>query len=158
MIEQKKCVIDGMEFTVQQFPARTCLKLEKRTIAILAPILNILDSEKKVPTKKKVSAVNPLDAEINFPKMATAIQEILTSLDDASFDLYISDMMKNVFVIENGQPVQLTMEKFDHLFVGKSIVVYKLLVEIMRINCFALFELMGGGWSKITNTLGNQTK
>jgi len=151
MIEQKKCVIDGMSFTIQQFPARTCLKLEKRTIAILAPILNMLDNENKKSTKKV------LDAEVNFPKMAKAIQEILTSLDDISFDSYISDMMKNVFVIENGQPVELTMERFDHLFVGKSIVVYKLLVEIMRVNCFAFFELMGGGWSKITNTLGNQT-
>ena len=72
-------------------------------------------------------------------------------LDDSILDLAKSAAFE---AMEDSSTVEA---HFDHLFVGKSIIVYKLLVEIMRINCFAFFELMGGGWSKITNTLGNQT-
>lgn len=155
MIETINVEVDGMKFSIQQFPARKCMKLEKRTIAILVPIFNMLDSDQKETIKKNVKNKKKkediLDMDIDFSKLVSAIQEILNNLSDDAFEAYISDMLNNVIVEEKGQaPAQLTMEKFDNIFVGKSLTVYKLLVEVMRANKFAFFELMGGGWSKIS--------
>lgn len=138
MIETKEVNIEDMKFSIQQFHAMTSLKLEKRTLTLLAPLLNILKGDKK----------SMLDEEIDMEVLTSSAQEILLNLDDNVFEEYIKDMVAFSFVtLENSAtPVQLNnMQVFNGVFAGKNSVIFKLLFEIMKINKFAFFELVGGG-------------
>ena len=135
--------IDNLTFYINQFPARKCLKLEKRTITYLAPMLTMLDG------------IKSLDDEIDFSKIVKGVQQVLTNIDESALEQFIMDMAEYTSVeIKNtdGKAISNTMlrECFDTVFIGKNITVYKLLLEIMKVNKFAFFEFMGGGGLNLT--------
>jgi hypothetical protein len=131
--------IDGLVFYINQFPARKSIKLEKRTITYLAPMLTMLEGFKS------------LDDDIDFTKIIKGIQEVLTNLDEETLEQFIFDMIEFTSVSmkdANGVAKSISLKEdgiFDSVFIGKTITVYKLLLEIMKVNKFAFFELMGGG-------------
>jgi hypothetical protein len=140
-LKTEKREIDGLTFHINQFPARKCIKLEKRTITYLAPMLNMLEG------------ITGLDDEIDFSKIVTGIQDVLLNLNEDTLEQFISDMIASTSVgikDANGKEKVLLLNSedgliFDTVFIGKNITVYKLLLEIMKVNKFAFFELMGGG-------------
>ena len=162
MIENIKVCVDNMNFQIQQFPARKGMRLEKKTISILSPVLDFLTSNKDLlaeavdpgtsKNKRKGKGKSILDAEIDFSKLSDAIQKILSGLDDSEFDDYIFAMLENVFYLDGKAEAQLKPELFDRIFVGKSLTVYKLLIEVMKANNFIFFAFKGGNWSKVTDT------
>jgi len=149
-LKTKTVEIDGMKFHINQFPARKCIKLEKRTITYLAPMLTMLDGFKS------------LDDEIDFTKIIKGVQEVLMNLEETALEQFIFDLLEYTAVeMKNadGKSVSssmLTKETttgqtiFDVVFIGKNITVYKLLFEVMKVNKFAFFELMGGGGLNLT--------
>lgn len=140
--------IDGLKFYINQFPARKCIKLEKRTITYLAPMLNMLDG------------IKDLESDIDFSKIVKAVQEVLLNLDENTFENFIHDMVEYTTVEmknEDGKSVRAVSLHddtiFDVVFVGQNKTVFLLLLEIMKVNKFAFFELMGGGGT-ITGIFG----
>jgi len=144
MIETIDVNVDGLKFSIQQFTARQALRLEKKTITVLSPVLKVLsdDNVKSIKKNKKSS----LDQDIDISKIANVIQEILQNFSDDDFENYVFKMFENVICYEEGStPTQMTSEIFDRIFVGKNITIYKLLIEVMKANKFSFFGLMGGG-------------
>lgn len=137
--------LDGIKFHINQFPARKCKKLEIRTIKILAPLLNILEG------------VKSLDSDIDMGNITKSIKEILMNVDEDVFDQYMMDMVESTTAeIPNSKDKEqkffyLKDEKsFDFVFIGKGTTIYKLLVEIMKVNKMFFFELLGGGGLNLT--------
>jgi len=72
--------------------------------------------------------------------------------DEDVFEKYMMDMVEYTSVElknKDGKSIEIVNlkeeDKFDAIFIGKSLTIYKLLVEIMRANKMFFFELMGGG-------------
>lgn len=134
--------IDGLTFQIQQFPAMKALKLEARILKILSPIIDILFNMKS------------LDQNIDNVPITKAISGVLSNLDDNTLESIFLDMFSSTFVIISNEgigskPTLLEKNTFNLVFVGKIITAYKLLIEVMKENHFAFFELMGGLEKKI---------
>lgn len=148
-LKTEKRKIDDIIFYINQFPARKAIRLEKRTLTFIAPMLKMMDGIKN------------LDDEVNFDRIANAIQEVLLNVDENSLEQYIFDMIEytSVGIQENGKEQIIKLDSdngkvFDNVFRCNSLTVYKLLLEIMSVNKFAFFELMGGGGGKIIGIFG----
>jgi len=151
MIETIEKKIDGLTFKIQQFPAMKGVRLEKRTMTILTPLLGLFDDFKG------------LDSEVDLSKLANVFQDILVNLEEEFFITYVRDMVEYTFILnEKGVPSQLNSDNtFNSTFSAKSLVLYKLLFEIMKVNKFAFFELLGGGGNLIgilQNMTGGKVK
>lgn len=137
-LKSEKKEIDGLKFEIIQFPARKSLKLEKRTLTYLAPMLSLLEG------------FSSLDNNIDMVHVAKSIQNTLLNLDEEALESFIFAMLEttNIYTKNaNGQEQILKInnpEIFDYIFIGKNITVYKLLIEVMRVNKFAFFELLAG--------------
>jgi len=145
--------IDEIKFFINQFPARKALRLEKKTITYLAPMLSILEGMKS------------LDTEIDFSKIIKGVQETLSNIDEIALESFISEMFEltTCEMLAGGKLTNFILYKnddFDFVFRGKTLAVYKLLIEVMRANNFFFFELMGGGGNLIDifSKMSNQTQ
>lgn len=150
MIEDKEIKIDENKFVIHQFMVMEAIKLEKKTLQILAPLLNIFKDVKNI------------DQEVNWGQLASSIQEILANVNDDELEEYIQKMFKNTHVYwktDGGLQLISLLQKdiFNAVFIGKTINIYKLLLEIMKANNFAFFELWGGG-GFLTGTLTGPKK
>ena len=153
--------IDGLQFHILQFGGMTGLKLEKRILTLLAPLLKALDSIKD----EKEEGESILDKSLDMGTLGNIIQDLLLELDDAKLDKLITDLVARTsvnFVAANGQdggvqPLHKP-EIFNDIFAGKNLTILKLLIEIMKANRFAFFELVGGGMLEIDflKNLGNK--
>jgi hypothetical protein len=140
-LKSEKREIDGLTFYIMQFPARKCIKLEKKTITYLAPMLTMLEG------------IKSLEDEIDFSKIVIGIQQVLQNLNEDALEQFIFNMIESTSVNikdDNGVEKSILLNSnngliFDTVFIGKNITVYKLLLEIMKVNKFGFFELMGGG-------------
>lgn len=137
-LKTEKREIDGLVFHITQFPARKSIKLEKRTITYLAPMLKMLEGFKS------------LDDEVDFSAIVCGIQDVLLNLNEDTLEHFIFAMLEYTSIVikdGNGKEkiTKLEADIFDIVFIGKNITVYKLILEIMKVNKFAFFALMGGG-------------
>ena len=137
--------IDDLKFYINQFPARKSIRLEKKTITFISPMLGMLDDFKS------------LDKEVDLSKIANSIQKTLSEIDDTEFENYLTEMVEYTSVElknENDKSVVTLplsdMKNFDAAFIGRNLTVYKLLVEIMKENKFGFFELVGGKGLNLT--------
>jgi len=148
-LKTEKKEIDGLIFYINQFPARKCIKLEKRTLTHIAPMLNMLDG------------ISNMNDEIDFTKIVNGVQQVLQNLEEEALEQFIFEMIGGTSVgIKNANGketiIMLNSENgqiFDTVFRGKNLTVYKLLLEIMKVNKFGFFEFMGGG-GEITGIFG----
>lgn len=135
MIDPKNITIDDMDFQLQQLPAMTALKLDKKVIALITPALGGVE---------KIS----LDTKIDFKLITRGIGDALSSLDDEAFEkLILSLLSTTVYVSNDGEtpPGIIDKIKFDQIFGGKLKTVYRLVFEVMKYNKFLPFELGVGG-------------
>jgi len=142
--------IDGLKFHILQFGGMAGLKLEKRILTLMAPMLKVLDGVKDVS-----------ESDMDMKGLADAVQSMLLDLDDSTLERLVSNLVEKTsinFVGMNGEDggVQSLNKEiiFNDVFAGKNLTIIKLLVEIMKANRFAFFELVGGGTLK-TNFLKN---
>lgn len=149
MIEPKKLNIDGMEFTIHPMPALRALKLDKRIITMLLPIISGF---------KKLD----LDSDIDMGAIVSGISEGMNKLDEATYEKLVIDMLSNVQCIPpGGEACQLdSAGSIDRVFVGNLLTVYKLMFEVMRHNKFSPFALVGdgNGIKKILSSFGRTVK
>jgi len=136
--------IDGVEFLINQFPARQAERLELRTVKYFSPLIEVLEGIKSLD----------LEAEVDFSKIVSAIKNTLVSLNENEVENYITEMVSftGAKLVSDGKETiyNLKMDNdYDAVFRGRSLTLYKLLLEIMRANKMFFFELLGGGGNLI---------
>lgn len=133
MIQTTTKTIDGIEFQLSPFPVLTAAKLDKKVLAVIAPVLGGLDS---------------LLADIDFEKLSRGIQQALSSMDDFEFLKLILELFSHTKAIAPGQaPIEMTTEEAINkaLATGGVLTVYKLAFEVMRYNKFTPFAVASSG-------------
>lgn len=131
MIEQKTITIDGIEFQLNPMNLFTALKLDKKVVSMLLPIMGNL---------------NDLDSEVDLGEMLETLGESLEKMSDADTEKFFTDMLTKVIaIVPGGTPVQLNRSTIESVFAGKLITLYKLVGEVMKYNKFTPFELLGAG-------------
>ena len=101
-------------FEIQQLPPTKANKMMVRTVKMIGePLLVMLSGAKK-------------DVKEVLPDIARLIRD---GLNEDEVDSLIKDFMDCAFI--NGQPVK---PQFETVFMGKLPVVYKLLIEIIKLN------------------------
>ncbi len=108
-----------LNYEIQQLPPTKAIKLLTRTIKLIGePLLVMLTAG-----GKDISKVNVLDV---LPGVARILRE---GLDETEVDYLIKEFMNCVF--HGGQPVT---PSFEVHFMGKLPVIFKLLVEVLKLN------------------------
>ena len=133
MIEVKNVELDGLEFQLSPLPIRSALRLDKKLVEILAPILAKLVDGGQDLLKMEIQSV------------AVAIQAGLASIDDNEFVTFVLDCLSTTSCI-TGKVTLLNSEKaLGEVFSGNLMGIYKLVFEVCRFNKFTPFALGGLG-------------
>lgn len=143
-IESIEVVVDDMPFTIQQFKFKDAIYLEAKTMKILAPALNMLES------------YTGIDNEMSLDGLGSVLTDILTALVNDDIFEYMKQMMRQTYYT-GGQSTFLlnTEDQINKTFHGKTITAFKLLFEIMKANKMAFIEVLGGNGLNITGILKN---
>ena len=131
-LDTKEITIDDLKFSIQQFPALKAMKIEKKLMEVLIPVMGSLISE----DKKK---------HIDMAKVSLGIQTGLSSLTEEKFEDVILSSLSSTYAYVNGKPEIINIDIFNQVFTGKILTVYKLILEVMKVNKFCFFELLRGG-------------
>lgn len=148
MLEPKSIVIDGMAFQFQPLPAMRALRLDKRVVTLIVPVIGSM---------KEFS----LDAEIPLDQVAQGISTALQGLSDSDFETLVADLLSTVVHQPSGEPpIQLEPQSINKYFQGKLMTLYKVAFEVMRYNKFSPFALLEGGAAmrQIISSLGPKKK
>lgn len=133
MIEPKNIELDGMKFQLQPLPSLKALRLDKKVIELVVPVIGGI---------KEFS----LDAEIDLEAVSKAFSESLGRMRDDEFEKLVADLLSSVLYLPiGGTPQELNPEVINQVFRGKISLIYKLAFQVMRYNKFSPFELVGGG-------------
>ena len=108
------------------------MKIEKKLMEVLIPVMGSLISE----DKKK---------HIDMAKVSLGIQTGLSSLTEEKFEDVILSSLSSTYAYVNGKPEIINIDIFNQVFTGKILTVYKLILEVMKVNKFCFFELLRGG-------------
>lgn len=136
--------IDGVVFYISQSPGRKVLFIEKQTVDLILPIIG-----KVIPSgDEKDESKSFMD--IDLSGAIYAFKDVLSGLSNKEFEEYIFSMLEytkaEVVNVKGKTIVELKdRSMFDIVFTGVStLTLYKLLFEVMKVNRFAFFELVGG--------------
>jgi len=141
MLEPKKIKIEDKEFQLQPLKVMVALRLDKKVITLLLPLL---------------SNVKDLDSEINLGSALGKFAESLQNLPDDEYESFMKDLFSTVtYLPKKGIPVELS-EAMDSAFQGNITAMYKLAWEVMKYNKFSPFELMAGGLGNLTTLISKE--
>lgn len=132
-MKQVEVEIDDIKFQIVPMGAMKASILDRKIIAMLAPsAAGLLE--------------DGFETEVRFDKLISNLGNGLLLLSDDQYQSLLLNMFAKVTAIKKGNPVlQLnTVENIDDIF-EDVLTIYKLLYEIMRVNGFSLFKLVGGG-------------
>jgi hypothetical protein len=135
--------IDGLAFTVTQFPAMRALILKARLAKVLAPglaeILSLFGG--KMPEGKAL--------DIDAAALAPAFSALAMKLEPAEFAGLCKDLFGTTFVVLEGTKFDLdSTEKMDHVFTGRLETLYKGLFLVLQVNDFFGFGGIGKALSR----------
>lgn len=133
--------VDGIDFKIMEFTWKESLALEKRTLEIVSPALDLVSSLKNC-MKQGASFL-----DLDIKGLGNIFQSMLLSMDDP-FE-YIKSMVKNTYYPKRNKngvlDTQLDNDEIiNEVFHGKTLVAVKLCVEVMQVNKFAFIEGLGG--------------
>ena len=138
MLEPKNITIEDKEFNLNPLKIRTALRLDKKVISLILPLLG---------------GVKDLDSEINLGSALGKFSESLNALPDNEYEAFTNELFSTVTYLPKGEaPVELN-QAMDIAFQGNITSVYKLMWEIMKYNKFSPFELMAGGLGTLTTLI-----
>lgn len=130
VVESKDVTIDGMRFQVHSMPALRAARLDKILMEAFTPLLGAIEDF-------------DLSSDIDTARLATAIQTVLTSMDEAAFESFITQMLSRVVYVPDGsQPVELDRNQIDVVFRQKLVTMYKLVYEVAKYEGFTPFVLL----------------
>jgi len=142
-LESKSEVIDGVEYTTTQFPARFGFRLKVTLGKKLAPALsNLLGG---VGASPSLSVENLLDTEIDPGRIGKALEGLFSNLTDTEAEALLlqilSQTRRDTHGGEGGQ--FLTGEIVDQEYAGDYLTLYKVVGFALKVNYGSL--LSGGG-------------
>ena len=148
MIEPARKNIEGHAFVINGLPLLRALSLDKKISSLLLPIFSGVKS----------LGDNALDEEFDLSAVVEGIQKGLGTLSDSEYEKIIVDLLACVQYLPSGaEVVELTDAAIlNKHFQGKMNIIYKLIIEVMRVNKFLPFALMEGG--KVQNIINSITK
>jgi len=128
MLEAKEIVIDEMKFQLNPLKGFKALKLDKKIVSILMPMIKGIDS---------------LDSDIDFGKAISGLAEALESMKDDDYEKFILDLLSTTIYTPAGKvPEVLGQTAIDNYFQGCATTLYQLMFEVMKYNKFTPFELV----------------
>jgi hypothetical protein len=140
MLEPENIVVEGLSFQLSPLPALKAMRLDKRILTAIAPVLGGLKD------------LN-LEAELDMAGMSEGITTALDRLEDNVLEKLLVDLFSTViWSPEGGVPESLdSSATINKAFQGNLMGLYKLAFAVMRYNKFTPFALasIGGGMSKI---------
>lgn len=148
MIEPITKTIDGMKFNFKPLPAMKAIKLDKKVVTLIMPVLGGF---------KELS----LDAKVDMEVIAKGLGEALGNITDEDFEKLTLDLLSGVVYLEEGKaPQEIDANVVNLIFQGKLMSLYKLMFEVMRYNKFSPFGLVEGGsvMKKIHTLLDTKAK
>ncbi|MGD8707098.1 MAG: hypothetical protein PVI88_00255 [Nitrosopumilaceae archaeon] len=145
MEEQKELIIDGIKFQLYPLNVMTALKLDKKVVSLLLPVLSGVDDF-------------DLDAEIDLGKAMSAFSTSLANMKDEDFISFVKEMLSTIVVEVPGQaPTQIQSEsEINTVFKGSIVTIYKLLWEVMKFNNFSPFVVADGGTGMIQTIISRK--
>lgn len=152
MVETITKEIDGIKFHIQQFPALKALRIEKKVMTLILPSVGSLIGG--------IDLQKGLDTDLDFSNIGQGLMVSLEKLSDNDFETLILELLGNTQFEITGEAVEfIGKSNFDKVFQGKLITVYKVIFEIMKVNKFCFFEVVGGGLGMVqTNILSSSKK
>lgn len=142
MLQPEQKTIDGMAFQFIPMAVLKASRLDKRVLALLAPVVGSLSGL-------------DLDSEVDADRLARGVASALQSMDDQAFTSLLRDTLDTVVYLPEGMaPLNLGNENaINQAFTGRLDTLYKVVVEVMRYNRFTPFALLGT-FGNLAQTLG----
>lgn len=144
MLEPKQLVIDGMDFQFTPMPALKAARLDRKVLAMIAPIFGGLEELS-------------LTAGISVDGLMSGIRQALSSLTDDEFEGLLVSLLGHVKCqIPGKPPIELgDASAINEAFAGRDLLtMYRVAIEVMRYNKFTPFALAStGDW--ITRIAGS---
>lgn len=126
-MEQKKKVIDGTAYVVEQMNALSSLRVQTKLLKVLGPAITDIKAELKLIDPSKITK-----EEIRKKAMA-AILSLAGSFDDSLvFDLIVSLFKDKVFYEHTDG--SLMKVSFDMHFTGKTSTMWKAVLFVLEVN------------------------
>lgn len=148
MYEAREKEIDGLKVTVTQWPARKALAIKLKLVKAVGPSLGELASSSKGGATSGI-----LNAEIGTDKLGSAIEKLLSALDETTFMTLVTLLMSGVRV--NG--VEMSDENaFNVQFTGRLEAFYKIVWFVLEVNFGSFFG--EGGIGRLTTAVKNLTQ
>ena len=147
MNDPKTIELDGMRFQMHPMPALKALRLDRRLLTMLIPVLEGVTD---------LSA----DAEIDLGKLAAGINTGLDQLSDTEFVTFMTELLSTTIYLPNGgSPIELDEHQIDQVFQTKLTTLYTLAFEVARYLKFTPFAFFavgtgGGAMRKIRGLFG----
>jgi hypothetical protein len=144
MIQAKHKVIDGIEYTVTQFPARRGFKL-KLTLAkkLLPGMSRLLDSG------TPLSQV--MESNIGSGSVVSAIQAAVDSLDEEEAVKLIMELLSSTRrgTKDGRGGLEISEEILDMEYAGNYLALYKVIAYVLEVNYSDFFKGIG----KVASTI-----
>lgn len=135
--------IDGIKFIINKFNPMEALQVERKIMSILIPVVSGLFSGNDKESK------NLLDSQLDFGSLGESFQKAFGSLSELEFEqLVIKTLNKVQAEIPEQPPIQINnIGNFNIVFANAPslLTVYKLIFEVMKVNKFCFFGLLGDG-------------
>lgn len=129
MIESKHKMIDGVEYTCTQFPARAGIKLKITLGKKLLPGLSEL-------LGGQANLSDMMGQEITAGKLASAVEKAIATIDpDEAVDLIMQILSQTRRGTREGQGgVEFSREMLDLEYAGKYLSLYKVIGFVLQTN------------------------
>lgn len=150
MREAKNIEIKEMKFQLNPMPALKALRLDKKILSLLTPLMGGIKSL-------------DVDKALDLKVMADSISEAVQNLGDAEWEKLVLDFLSEVTYTGKGGTMASDLldntSTINNVFSEDFTFIYKLIFEVMKYNKFSPFKLVGGGFGieKILTSL-NPTK
>jgi len=139
MLESKTIDINEMKFVLNPLKGFKALKLDKKLISLVLPLLN---------------GVEDMDKEIDLGKALGGLSGALDGLPESEYEIFVGDLISTVqFLPADKPPVEMTIKIIDEYFQGEMMTIYQLMFKVMEYNKFTPFVLVSNGGKGTIKTL-----
>lgn len=131
MIETRDKVINKVNYSVTQFPARTGLRIKTKLLKLLAPsVLSLVGSSENV-----------LDTKLDSAVLGKAVQALSERLDED----VVLNLISELLLSTKRDGKDITEGVFNLAYAGNYGELFKALLFVLEVNYGAFFREMGIG-------------
>lgn len=142
-LQTQERTIDGVSFSVTQFPARAGHNLQIRLGKMLLPAIGALAGEAALGGRQ-VKAQDILDAEISGANVGAALNLLADRIPD-NFSAFALELFQ--FTRADGREIKPAV--YDELFAGRYELVYQALAFVVEVNGFFPLGAIGDRLAKL---------